>query len=93
MASDSAGSEADKDQGHRNHFRLLEEEGRSWSGREPNTLFQNRGDGTFEDVTESSGAKPAFWAWGNTPLDYDADGDIDLLVCGGFYTGLQANDT
>ncbi len=58
-----------------------------------NTLLRNLGDGTFEDVTESSGAKPAFWAWGNAPLDYDSDGDVDLFVCGGFYTGLQAKDT
>ena len=58
-----------------------------------NTLLRNRGDGGFEDITEQSGAKPAFWAWGNVPLDYDADGDLDLLVCGGFYTGLQAKDT
>ena len=58
-----------------------------------NTLLRNTGDGSFEDVTESSGAKPAFWAWGNAPFDYDADGDIDILVCGSFYTGLQAKDT
>ena len=58
-----------------------------------NTLLRNLGDGTFEDITESSGAKPAFWAWGNTPLDYDSDGDVDLFVCGGFYTGLSAKDT
>ena len=58
-----------------------------------NTLLHNRGDGSFEDITEQSGAKPAFWAWGNVPLDYDSDGDLDLLVCGGFYTGLNAKDT
>ncbi len=58
-----------------------------------NTLLKNLGDGTFEDVTDASGAKPAFWAWGNSPFDYDADGDVDLLVCGGFYTGVSAKDT
>jgi hypothetical protein len=57
-----------------------------------NSLLRNTGDG-FEDVTEASGAKPAFWAWGNAPFDYDADGDTDMFVCGGFYTGLQAKDT
>jgi len=58
-----------------------------------NSLLRNTGDAGFEDITESSGAKPAFWAWGNAPFDYDADGDMDLLVCGGFYTGLSAKDT
>lgn len=58
-----------------------------------NSLLRNLGDGTFEDVTEASGAKPAFWAWGNAPFDYDADGDLDILVCGGFYSGVSAKDT
>jgi hypothetical protein len=58
-----------------------------------NSLLRNVGDDGFEDITEQSGAKPAFWAWGNAPFDYDSDGDTDLLVCGGFYTGLQAKDT
>ncbi len=58
-----------------------------------NTLLKNLGDGSFRDVTDESGAKPAFWAWGNTPFDYDADGDVDMLVCGGFYTGVSAKDT
>jgi len=47
-------------------------------------LFRNRGDGTFEDVTESS--KIAAIAWGQgygmgvAAGDYDNDGDPDLFV-------------
>jgi enediyne biosynthesis protein E4 len=48
-----------------------------------NRLYHNRGDGTFEDVTEKSGlgAKPADLlsvaaAW----FDYDNDGLLDLVV-------------
>ena len=58
-----------------------------------NTLLGNRGDGTFEDRTESAGVKGAFWAWGNLAFDYDCDGDLDLFVSGGFYTGESAKDT
>ncbi len=58
-----------------------------------NTLLRNLGDGTFEDVTEQAGVKGAFWAWGNLAFDYDADADLDLFVCGGFYTGASAKDT
>lgn len=58
-----------------------------------NTLLHNRGDGSFEDYTEKAGVKGAFWAWGNLAFDYDADRDLDLFVCGGFYTGAQAADT
>lgn len=43
-------------------------------------LFRNRGDGTFEDVTDRSGlsfTRDSFSAaWG----DYDLDGDLDLFV-------------
>ena len=58
-----------------------------------NSLLRNRGDGTFEDVTVASGAKPAFWAWGAVALDADADGDEDLFCSAGMYTGARAADT
>ena len=50
------------------------------NGRQPNSLLQNRGDGTFADVTETSGllayhpTQTAAWA------DYDGDGWLDLFV-------------
>jgi hypothetical protein len=48
----------------------------------PNVLYRNRGDGTFEDVTVRSGtAGPAKeWSSGCAFLDYDRDGNLDLLV-------------
>ena len=58
-----------------------------------NTLLKNQGDGTFADVTAEAGVKGAFWAWGNLAFDYDADRDLDLFSCGGFYTGAAAKDT
>lgn len=55
----------------------------------PCTLYRNRGDGTFEDVSETSriravDSKHASYGLGVTVLDYDSDGWIDLYV---------ANDT
>jgi hypothetical protein len=48
-------------------------------------LFRNRGNGTFEDVTSSSGVfDPTSKALGVAMLDYDVDGWPDLFV---------ANDT
>jgi tetratricopeptide (TPR) repeat protein len=43
-------------------------------------LFRNRGDGTFEDVTEAAGVGAAHRGIGASFGDYDADGDDDLFV-------------
>ncbi len=43
-------------------------------------LFRNRGDGTFEDVTEAAGVGAAHRGMGASFGDYDADGDEDLFV-------------
>ena len=47
----------------------------------PNQLYRNRGDGTFEDVTKSSGvgASPGR-AMGVAFADYDRDGRMDVFV-------------
>jgi tetratricopeptide (TPR) repeat protein len=46
-------------------------------------LYRNRGDGTFEDVSGTSGVgqPEGFWT-GAAWADYDRDGDLDLHVCG-----------
>jgi hypothetical protein len=52
-----------------------------WYYPEPNSLLRNRGDGSFEDVTEQAGllvqtaaTQTACWA------DFDNDGDLDLYL-------------
>jgi len=46
-----------------------------------NTLFRNRGDGTFEDVTEKAGVGLHGFSTGAVWFDYDGDGFLDLFVC------------
>jgi hypothetical protein len=45
-----------------------------------NVLFENRGDGTFRDVTESAGVAHVGHSSGALFFDYDRDGRLDLLV-------------
>ena len=52
----------------------------SWSGRERNLCYRNRGDGTFEDVSFVSGLDLAADGRAFVPLDFDSDGDLDLIV-------------
>ncbi|MCG8461941.1 MAG: CRTAC1 family protein [Holophagales bacterium] len=49
-------------------------------GRHPNSLLRNRGDGTFEDVTEVSGLLSFRPTQTAAFADFDRDGDLDLFV-------------
>jgi len=46
----------------------------------PHGLFHNRGDGSFEDVTEHSGLATGGYGMGVTAGDYDNDGRTDLYI-------------
>lgn len=45
-------------------------------------LYRNLGDGRFQDVTAESGLAPRNKPTGITFVDYDHDGDLDLLLTG-----------
>ena len=45
-----------------------------------NSLFRNKGDGTFEDVTEKAGLTLVAHSESAAFFDADGDGDLDLLV-------------
>ena len=49
-------------------------------GGDDTTLRRNNGNGTFTDVTASSGITDTGQGRGLLRLDYDVDGDLDLLV-------------
>lgn len=64
----------------------------SAEGRPPNGLFRNTGGGTFEDVTEGSGAGDRGYGMGVAAGDYDNDGDLDLYVTNLGRNALLRND-
>ncbi len=57
-----------------------------------NTLFRNRGGGTFVDVSEEAGVTMARWAWGAAFVDLNADGWLDVVSPNGFLTQARKDD-
>ncbi len=57
-----------------------------------NTLFENRGDGTFSDSTLAAGVEMGRWAWSSNFVDFNNDGWEDLIVANGNYTGEDTGD-
>jgi enediyne biosynthesis protein E4 len=49
-----------------------------------NRLYVNNGDRTFTDGTDAAGVRDAGWGWGTSFLDYDNDGDLDLIATNGW---------
>lgn len=59
---------------------VSDNEGRDLRGKLTNALFQNKGDGTFVNVTEKAGVGGARFTSGCSAADYDNDGDVDLYL-------------
>ncbi|MCH7813967.1 MAG: VCBS repeat-containing protein, partial [Planctomycetes bacterium] len=57
-----------------------------------NTLLANRGDGTFEDVSDRTGVRMGRWAWGAMFVDLNNDAYDDLVVPNGFLTNRVKDD-
>jgi hypothetical protein len=56
-----------------------------------NTLFLNRGDGTYAEIGELGGVKASGWTWSSQFTDVDLDGYDDLLLTTGHaYNPLHA---
>lgn len=48
-----------------------------------NRLYHNDGNRQFSDATDTAGVRDGAWGWGTTFLDYDNDGDLDLVMTNG----------
>ena len=57
-----------------------------------NTLFRNRGDGTFDDVSQAAGVTMGRWAWSSEFVDINNDGWEDIVVANGHVTGDATGD-
>src|SRR5204863_1358925 len=57
-----------------------------------NTLFWNRGDGTYAEIANFAGLDASDWTWSVVFLDVDLDGFEDLLVSNGHAYDTQDLD-
>ncbi|MBL9129396.1 MAG: VCBS repeat-containing protein, partial [Verrucomicrobiales bacterium] len=57
-----------------------------------NTLFRNRGDGSFEEIAQLAGVDASDWTWCPAFVDVDLDGFEDLLVTTGHWRDAQDAD-
>lgn len=57
-----------------------------------NTLFWNRGDGTYAEIANFAGVAATDWTWQPAFLDVDLDGFEDLLIVNGMLHDVQDRD-
>ena len=57
-----------------------------------NSLFINRGDGTFEEVSAFAGVEASGWSWGTMFMDVDLDGWQDILIANGHLWDIMDAD-
>jgi hypothetical protein len=56
-----------------------------------NRYYRNRGDGTFEDATDTAGVRDGGWGWAACAQDFNLDGYLDIFHANG-YSASQAAD-
>lgn len=58
-----------------------------------NSLFLNRGDNTYSEISYYSGLEASEWSWSTRFLDLDLDGFEDLIIANGFAYDFQDLDS
>jgi FimV-like protein len=57
-----------------------------------NSLYRNRGDGTFESTESAERVEMGRWAWGSDGIDFDNDGVPEIYVTCGMLTNSSEED-
>jgi hypothetical protein len=57
-----------------------------------NTLFLNRGDGTYAEIAQLAGVSASEWSWTPLFVDVDLDGYEDLLISNGHERAARSLD-
>ncbi len=54
-----------------------------------NSLYRNKGNGQFENVSQQAGVEMGRWSWCSDFWDFDHDGYPDLYVANGYISALE----
>jgi tetratricopeptide (TPR) repeat protein len=57
-----------------------------------NSLYRNRGDGTFEETETLEGVEMGRWAWCSDGVDFDNDGSPEIFITTGMFTNSSEQD-
>ena len=57
-----------------------------------NSLYRNRGDGTFEETGAAEGVEMGRWAWSADGIDFDNDGVPEIYIATGMLTNSSETD-
>jgi hypothetical protein len=57
-----------------------------------NTMFVNRGDGTFVEASYLAGVQASGWSWATMLMDVDLDGRNDILIANGHLWDIMDAD-
>lgn len=57
-----------------------------------NSLYRNRGDGTFEDTGAREGVEMGRWSWSSGGFDFDNDGQPEIFSTAGMLTNESTVD-
>jgi Flp pilus assembly protein TadD len=57
-----------------------------------NSLYRNKGDGTFEETSPREGVEMGRWAWGSGGFDFDLDGAPEIFIATGMVTNGDQSD-
>jgi Flp pilus assembly protein TadD/peroxiredoxin len=56
-----------------------------------NSLYRNKGNGKFENVSSQAGVDMGRWGWSSDAWDFDHDGYPDLYIANGYISGPEAS--
>ncbi len=57
-----------------------------------NSLYRNKGDGTFEETGAAEGVEMGRWAWSADGIDFDNDGIPEIFIATGMLTNSSTTD-